>query len=326
MQNSNVILGLTPKYLFSLDCFTATLPPTQADDFWDGLQVLVDPDPDSDSDENPQVFLVSGWGEPGSALAQSSDEQRRREWTCWVAAHRLKTRTGSDNDNDVQRLIVVEFELEQDIFNPLYPIASSSTASESLTPGTSTTATSSSAETTRTSHRGSTPNPVPASTSSDESTSRDDATGQAAAAGSGDGAQLSVGQLVLGASLDGDAIWVPSAEAILESTTSRTKPLRALERMRRLGRSEGPKNVGTMDMFTVLSQVNEQLSRALDLTQLLETVVGIIKDLTQFHRVLVYQFDEAWNGQVRSSLEEGKKTSRRRRRRRRGLMLLFYFI
>jgi light-regulated signal transduction histidine kinase (bacteriophytochrome) len=55
-----------------------------------------------------------------------------------------------------------------------------------------------------------------------------------------------------------------------------------------------------MDVLTVFSQVNEQLSKALDLTQLLETVVGIVKDLTQFHRVLVYQFDEAWNGQVSS--------------------------
>ena len=46
-------------------------------------------------------------------------------------------------------------------------------------------------------------------------------------------------------------------------------------------------NVGTMDVFTVLSQANEQLNKALDLTQLLDTVVGIIKDLTQFRRVLV---------------------------------------
>ena len=63
-----------------------------------------------------------------------------------------------------------------------------------------------------------------------------------------------------------------------------------------------------MDVFTVLSQVNEQLSKALDLTQLLETVVGIIKDLTQFHRVLVYQFDEAWNGQVRSGPSASRKS------------------
>lgn len=63
-----------------------------------------------------------------------------------------------------------------------------------------------------------------------------------------------------------------------------------------------------MDVFTVLSQINEQLRKALDLTQLFETVVGIIKDLTQFHRVLVYQFDEAWNGQVRSRTRASRKS------------------
>ena len=59
-------------------------------------------------------------------------------------------------------------------------------------------------------------------------------------------------------------------------------------------------NVGTMDVFTVLKRMNN-FNKALDLTQLLDTVVGIIKDLTQFHCVLVCQFDEAWNGQVSSS-------------------------
>ncbi len=43
-----------------------------------------------------------------------------------------------------------------------------------------------------------------------------------------------------------------------------------------------------MDALTVFSQINEQLSKALGLTRLLETVVGVVKDLTQFHHVLVY--------------------------------------
>lgn len=269
--------------------------------------MLVEPDSDSDEeDENPQVFLVSGWGEPGSAVARNGDEHQRREWTCWVAVHRLKPQPRNGGE-DVRRLIVVEFELEHDTFNPLYPPAGSSIASESASAATTSSSGSSTdkpTESFRTNRPTSTPNPASASASSDECTPNAHTANQA-------GTQLSalnMGQLNLSSGLEGDETRVPSAEAILESTTSRSKPLRALERMRRFSRSEGQgrraQNVGTMDVFTVLSQANEQLSKALDLTQLLDTVVGIIKDLTQFHRVLVYQFDEAWNGQVSSRLSK----------------------
>ena len=203
---------------------------------------------------------------------------------------------------DVKRLIVVEFELEQVIFHPLYPPPGSSMASESPSETATSTSGSSTDRTTRslaTSPLTSTPKTADAS--SDESTLNAVTVNQAHAQLSA----LNMGQLTLSSESEGDETWAPSAEAILESTTSRSKPLRALERMRRLSRFQGrggvTQNVGTMDVFTVLSQANEQLSQALDLTQLLDTVVGIIKDLTQFHRVLVYQFDEAWNGQVGSS-------------------------
>lgn len=275
--------------------------------------MLVEPGSDSDDeDDNPQVFLVKGWGEPGSAITQSEDDQQRREWTCWVAAHRIKAqpRKGSE---EARRLIIVEFELEQDIFNPLYPLSSSSASSGSPS-GTSETATSgsgsSNTDKATENYKSKRPTSAPnlPSSSSDENTPKIDAGSQAYPRLS----VLNVGQLTLGPRLGGDETWVPSAEAILESTTSRSKPLRALERMRRFSRSDGSsraaQNVGAMDVFTVLSQVNEQLSKALDLTQLLETVVGIIKDLTQFHRVLVYQFDEAWNGQVSSRTGVSRKS------------------
>ena len=57
-----------------------------------------------------------------------------------------------------------------------------------------------------------------------------------------------------------------------------------------------------MDIFAVLAQVNDQLSAAPDLESFLKVVVDVIKDLTQFHRVLVYQFDEQWNGPVVAEL------------------------
>lgn len=130
--------------------------------------------------------------------------------------------------------------------------------------------------------------------------------------------------------LEGEENWMPSAEDILESTTSISKPLLALERLRRMtmrgetpaGGSAGsararrrrgqdkaqPGSVGMMDIFAVMSQINEQLGAATDLETFLKTVVGVIKDLTQFHRVLVYQFDEVWNGQVVAELVDWSQT------------------
>jgi hypothetical protein len=140
--------------------------------------------------------------------------------------------------------------------------------------------------------------------------------------------------------LEGDETWYPNAEDVLESTTSYSKPLRALERMRRMNRTEGSfrrsgpgsgisgsdgsggsrrggrgrarrgrqAGIGTMDIFAVLAQVNDQLSSAPNLEAFLKVVVGVIKDLTQFHRVLVYQFDESWNGQVVAELVDWRQT------------------
>ena len=124
--------------------------------------------------------------------------------------------------------------------------------------------------------------------------------------------------------IDEDEEWGPSTEQILASTTKKAQPIRALERMRQVertamkralqraeqrkqgsrggigkgGKSLGYGGSGTLDVFAVLAQVNEQLSAAPDLQSFLDVVVGIMKDLTQFHRVLIYQFDEVANGQV----------------------------
>jgi len=57
-----------------------------------------------------------------------------------------------------------------------------------------------------------------------------------------------------------------------------------------------------MDIFAIMGQINEQLGTASDLDTFLKVTVGVIKDLTQFHRVLVYQFDETWNGQAVAEL------------------------
>jgi hypothetical protein len=128
---------------------------------------------------------------------------------------------------------------------------------------------------------------------------------------------------------------MPTPEEILESTTSISKPLTALQRLRRISstlgiidsntssnRSEGRGRrrrgagkgkgnggpVGMMDLFAVMAQITDQLGAADNLEMFLKVVVGVIKDLTQFHRVMVYQFDEAWNGQVVSELVDWSQT------------------
>ena len=63
-----------------------------------------------------------------------------------------------------------------------------------------------------------------------------------------------------------------------------------------------------MDVFAVLAQINDQLGAAPDLETFLKVVVGVIKDLTQFHRCLVYSFDAQWNGQVVAELVDWSKT------------------
>ena len=122
-ENSTELLGLSPHYLFSLTCFTDVLPDSQAGILWDNINYLADPDEDSSSeDDSPHIFLLSGWGMPGSTLLSDGegDPQCRRAWSCWCAAHHPKMARGT-TDNGIHDLIILELELEYDAFSPLYP-------------------------------------------------------------------------------------------------------------------------------------------------------------------------------------------------------------
>lgn len=336
-QNSTELLGLSPKYLFSLECFTEALPDAQADILWDNIQYLQEPDPDQD--ESPHVFTLTGWGEVGSALPgePTSDGKGRRSWTCWCGVHRPQADPAVQNN-----IIILEFELERDTKNPLYPI------SNDLPSANSTPATGSSMGTSVASlgsgSGGESVGTGGSSTDDSESTlvAHEDLTPPAGGPPvsneriSNQSAQENIRLPTAPASLaglDGSDEWIPSAEDILESTTTRAKPIPALERLRRMSRngqnqtpvqpaphtgapsgararraarantSNNPASgVGMMDVFAVMSQINEQLGTAPDLDSFLKVVAGVIKDLSQFHRVLVYQFDESWNGQVVAEL------------------------
>lgn len=74
----------------------------------------------------------------------------------------------------------------------------------------------------------------------------------------------------------------PTEDDLAESTTKESKPLRLLNRRQQ-------RNKSPMEHFSILSQVNEQLAGATDLKTFVKIVVGVFKEITGFHRVMVYQ-------------------------------------
>ncbi|KAJ6584688.1 hypothetical protein B0H19DRAFT_926655 [Mycena capillaripes] len=325
-ENAEELLGLSPRYLFSLECFTDTLPESQAGTLWDNIQFLSESDLNTQEEEaSPHVFLLSGWGAPGSAAPNDQEASgSRRSWTCWCAVHRPSDPAGGSNS-----LIIMEFELERDTLNPLYPSPAEEAGQEVGTPSGSVSSGSASTRSTDNGTGGS-------STDGSEQTlhGTDNNTPTTTPHTASEDKEL--GLTEAGRSLEVDATKGndgPTAEEILESTTSRAKPLLALERLRRIARGEPASatdrsaspnetrsrrsrraggnvsgGVGMMDVFAVMAQINEQLGDAPDLPAFLQVVVGVIKDLSQFHRVLVYQFDEVWNGQVVAELLDWSKT------------------
>ncbi|KAL8393675.1 hypothetical protein RB595_003419 [Gaeumannomyces hyphopodioides] len=95
----------------------------------------------------------------------------------------------------------------------------------------------------------------------------------------------------------------PTAEELAESTEVLSRPLRVL-RSARKRRGEA----GAMQVFDIMSQVQEQLASAANLAKFLKILVGIVKELTGFHRVMIYQFDSSFNGRVVTELVDTAQT------------------
>ncbi|PHH81711.1 hypothetical protein CDD82_109 [Ophiocordyceps australis] len=95
----------------------------------------------------------------------------------------------------------------------------------------------------------------------------------------------------------------PTLEEIEESTEILSKPLRILRSARKRRGEQG-----AMQVFDIMSQVQEQLASAPNLDAFLKVLVGIVKELTGFHRVMVYQFDSAYNGKVVTELVDTSQT------------------
>ncbi|KAF4995298.1 hypothetical protein FDECE_12849 [Fusarium decemcellulare] len=95
----------------------------------------------------------------------------------------------------------------------------------------------------------------------------------------------------------------PTLEEIEASTEVLSKPLRILRSARKRRGEQG-----AMQVFDIMSQVQEQLSSAPHLEAFLKILVGIVKELTGFHRVMIYQFDSSFNGKVVTELVDTSMT------------------
>jgi light-regulated signal transduction histidine kinase (bacteriophytochrome) len=95
----------------------------------------------------------------------------------------------------------------------------------------------------------------------------------------------------------------PTAEEYQESTEIKSRPLRVLRSARK---RKG--EAAAMEVFNIMSQVQEQLAAAPSLEKFLKVLVGVVKELTGFHRVMIYQFDSTFNGRVVTELVDPRAT------------------
>ena len=58
----------------------------------------------------------------------------------------------------------------------------------------------------------------------------------------------------------------------------------------------------TMKVLSVMSQIQRQLSAASSVQDLLDIIVEVVHELTAFHRCMIYQFDQSFNGKVVAEL------------------------
>ena len=95
-------------------------------------------------DFEPHIFLMTGWGAPGSGKDDTNiyspygqspfangvpsamwpPDPTCRLWTCWCAVHRPAASpypTLTEFEAPRRNMVILEFEFERDMINPLYP-------------------------------------------------------------------------------------------------------------------------------------------------------------------------------------------------------------
>lgn len=94
----------------------------------------------------------------------------------------------------------------------------------------------------------------------------------------------------------------PTAEELSESTINLSRPLRVIRGARKRG------GEAAMEVFNIMSQIQDQLANATTIDIFLKILVGVVRELTGFHRVMIYQFDSNWNGRVVTELVDPRAT------------------
>ena len=95
----------------------------------------------------------------------------------------------------------------------------------------------------------------------------------------------------------------PTDEEYIESTFNQSKPLRVLRNARK---HRG--DAANVEVYSIMSQVQDQLASAPNLERFLKILVGVVKELTGFHRVMIYQFDTDFHGRVVTELVDPRAT------------------
>jgi light-regulated signal transduction histidine kinase (bacteriophytochrome) len=89
-----------------------------------------------------------------------------------------------------------------------------------------------------------------------------------------------------------------SPEELEKSTTSASKSLPVLE----IARQKQKKEFSALDLFNAMTQAQKQIADCKSVQSIFEVVVGIVSELTGFHRVMLYRFDSQKNGCVEAEL------------------------
>ncbi|PKS05064.1 hypothetical protein jhhlp_008431 [Lomentospora prolificans] len=95
-----------------------------------------------------------------------------------------------------------------------------------------------------------------------------------------------------------------TAEELRESTEVLSKPLRLPQRKHPSRRGDSG-----FEIFDLMTQIQDQLAETTNLNHFLKVLVGIVKELTGYHRVIIYQFDSSANGKVVAELVDPAHTA-----------------
>lgn len=90
----------------------------------------------------------------------------------------------------------------------------------------------------------------------------------------------------------------PTPEEWAKSTTSVSKPLPVLQ----IVRQRANKGFTSLDLFNAMNQAEKQLSSCDTIQRVLDVTLGLVGELTGWHRLMFYRFDAMKNGRVDAEL------------------------